>query len=90
MFDKLSKHWAYYTSLILIFTLGFFLMSISSSNRQLQMGIVVFIALSYVLWGILHHLLNHDLSSKIVIEYVLIGSFGLAVVLFLLKGGFGI
>lgn len=90
MFDNFSKHWGYYISLVLILLLGFLLTSISTSNRQLQIGVVTLTTLFYVLWGILHHLLNHDLNVKIVIEYVLIGSFGLAIVVFLLKGGFGI
>ena len=90
MFDNFSKHAGHYISLILILALGFLLTSMSSSNRQLQIEIVALTTLVYVSWGILHHLLNHDLNMKIVIEYVLIGSFGLAIVVFLLKGGLGI
>lgn len=90
MFKNFEKHAGYYISLIAVLVVGFVLASISSSDRQLQIGIVVLTTMSYVLWGILHHFLNHDLSPKIVIEYVLIGSFGLAVVFFLLKGGLGL
>jgi hypothetical protein len=38
----------------------------------------------------LHHAGNHTITAKIVIEYILIGSLGLTVILFLLKGGLGI
>lgn len=90
MIDNFNKHWGHYISLISILVLGLLLTSISSSNRHLQIGVVTLTALFYVLWGILHHLLNHDLNMKIVLEYILVGSFGLAIVVFLLKGGFGI
>ena len=90
MINNIGRHAGYYISLIAILVLGFILASTSSSYRELQIGIVALTTIFYVLWGILHHLLNHDLSSKIVIEYVLIGSFGLAIVVFLLKGGLGV
>jgi len=90
MLNKFERHAGYYISLIAILVLGFVLTSMNSSYRELQIGIVALTTIFYVLLGILHHLLNHDLSSKIVIEYVLIGSFGLAIIAFLLKGGLGL
>ncbi|MBI2028308.1 MAG: hypothetical protein HYT07_01740 [Candidatus Levybacteria bacterium] len=85
MIESLSKkHIFYYLALILILILGFLLAYINSSNRQIQILAVVFTAISYVFWGILHHLFNHDLSMKIMVEYVLIGSLGLAIILILL------
>lgn len=48
---------------------------------------VVITSLFYVGWGILHHFVHHDLNAKIVVEYVLIGSLGMTVVLFIIKGG---
>lgn len=90
MFDHLYKHIGYYISLIFILVVGFILVYVNSSDKSFQIEIVFVIVLFYVLWGILHHLLNHDLSVKIVIEYILIGCFGLGIILFLLKGGLGI
>lgn len=90
MFDRISKHIGYYISLILILTFGFILVYVNSSNKSFQIEIVIAITLFYILWGILHHLLNHDLNTKIVIEYILIGCLGLGIMLFLLKGGLGI
>lgn len=80
-----NNHLEYYISLVAILAFGFVLGILVAPNRQLQMGIVLLTTFFYVAWGILHHLLNHDLSLKIVLEYVLIGSLGLAVILFLLK-----
>ncbi len=90
MFKKINEHVAYYISLIAIFALGIFLMSLATPNKQLQMLIFVIMAFFYVIWGVLHHFINHELSSKIVVEYILIGTLGVAIMFFLLKGGFGI
>ena len=90
MRKKISTHVAYYISLIVIFLMGFLLIEKSSFNIQLKILIFSLITFFYIILGIVHHLLNHKLSAKIVIEYILIGSFGIAVVFFLLKGGLGI
>lgn len=84
MFARLYKHSAYYISLILILILGFMLVY-NSSNRSFQIGAIIVTTFFYVLWGIMHHLINHDLNVKIVIEYILIGVFGLTIVFFLLS-----
>lgn len=83
---SIEKHIGYYFSLIIILALGIFLSLQTSGDRQLQMLIMVMTVFFYVLWGILHHLLEHDLSIKIVIEYVLIGSLAMSIVLFLVRG----
>jgi hypothetical protein len=57
----------------------------SSSDRTFQIGAIIVATFFYVLWGIIHHLLNHDLHGKIVIEYILTGAFGLTVIFFLLS-----
>ena len=90
MFKKINEHVAYYISLIAMFALGIFLISSVTPNKQLQMLIFVIMALFYVIWGVLHHSINHELSSKIVVEYVLVGTLGVAIMFFLLKGGYGL
>jgi hypothetical protein len=84
MFANLYKHLPYYIVLIVILFLGFLLIY-NSPNRIFQIGTYVAITFFYILWGIIHHLINHNLNSKIVIEYVFIGSFGLVVMFFLLS-----
>lgn len=83
---RVKKHWGYYLSLLGILFLGIFLAIQASPDRQLQMLTVILTTFFYVAWGILHHFLNHDLTVKIVIEYLLIGSLGMAIILFLLRG----
>ena len=85
MLAKLYKHSGYYLSLVIILALGFFLVNANNSNRGFQIGVVAATSSFYVLWGIMHHLINHDLNAKIVIEYILIGVFGLTIVFFLLN-----
>ena len=82
--NYISKHSLYYISLVIILSLGF-LLAYNNPDRNFQIGVVVITTFFYVLWGIMHHLLNHDLTSKIVIEYILIGAFGLTVIFFLLS-----
>lgn len=84
MLKRISEHIVYYASLIVILSLSF-LLAYNSPDRNLQIGVIVITTFFYVLWGILHHLMNHDLHTKIVIEYILIGAFGLTVIFFLLS-----
>lgn len=84
---RIKKHIGYYLFLLLILTGGFFLATQFSYDRKFQISSILLTAIFYVIWGIIHHLINHDLTTKIVVEYILMGSLGVTVVLFLLKGG---
>lgn len=90
MLKKISEHGPYYISLVIILSLAFLLAYNNSYDRNFQLGVIIATTFFYVLWGIIHHLLNHDLHTKIVVEYILIGAFGLAVIFFLLSvnGGY--
>ncbi len=68
--------------------LGFVVALQSRTNLQLQTGIVVLMAFFYVILGILHHYLDHNITVKIVVEYVLMSSIGIAIFFFFVKGGF--
>jgi intracellular septation protein A len=84
MLKRIPEHTAYYVSLVAILSLSF-LLAHSSFSREFQIGVIVATTFFYVLWGIMHHLINHDLHTKIVVEYVLIGVFGLTIIFFLLS-----
>lgn len=84
MLKRLSEHTIYYISLVAMLSLSFVL-AYSSSDRGFQIGVIVATTFFYVLWGIMHHLMNHDLHTKIVVEYILIGIFGLTMIFFLLS-----
>ncbi|OGH21621.1 MAG: hypothetical protein A2629_01815 [Candidatus Levybacteria bacterium RIFCSPHIGHO2_01_FULL_41_15] len=80
----------YYFSLILILGLGLLFILLAAPDRSLQFNLVVLTTVFYIFFGVIHHLINHDLSIKIMIEYVIIGTLGLALVFFFMKGGLGI
>ena len=84
MIERIKLHLGYYTSLIAIFAFGFLLVSLASPNRKLQIVVAILTTLLYIFWGIVHHLINHDLHIKIVVEYVLIGILGLTMIIFIL------
>lgn len=87
---KKNKHIGHYLSLAAVLILAFLLIYFVNPNRQLQMSIFIATTFFYVLLGIVHHKANHDLTSKIVVEYILTGGFGIAVMFFLFKGGLGL
>jgi hypothetical protein len=87
MYKKFKKHFGYYTTLILILSFGLILTLLTSPNVKMQAMIVFLTVFFYILWGLLHHLINHELTPRIVIEYVLIGALGMSILFFTLMGG---
>lgn len=86
---KKDKHLIYYIFLTLFFALGLILIWSFGPNKMLQMISLIFLSISYAAIGIIHHLLNHDLVGKIVIEYALVAVLGIAAAFFIFQGGFG-
>ncbi len=84
MRKKIHDHLPYVLSLITIIVLGILLALQFSYSKQAQMLVVVIITFLYVGIGLFHHKENHDLTSKIVVEYTLIGALGMTIVSFLL------
>lgn len=87
MYKNFKKHLGYYLSLIAILFLGLVLVFVAAPNIELQIIITLLTIFFYILWGLFHHLTNHELTAKIVIEYVLVGALGVSVLFFLLMGG---
>jgi hypothetical protein len=58
---------------------GFFVLLSLSGNRDLQIDVIITTSIGYVAWAILHQYLEHSLTPKIVVEYVLFGTFGVIV-----------
>lgn len=63
-----------YAVLILILSGGIasFYSVRGNPTSALLIGIVT--SVSYVLWGIIHHAIDHSLHKRIVVEYLLIGA----------------
>lgn len=78
------KHLPHYLSLFGILGVGFLAFRFFSYDRSFQIAAVVAISVSYVVWGVVHHLLHKDLNIEIFIEYLGVALVGLVTVLFLL------
>jgi hypothetical protein len=87
MYKKFKKHFGYYLSLSAILLLGIILVVVTSPNIKMQGLVISLTVFFYILWGILHHAINHELSARIVIEYVLVGVLGASVLFFMTVGG---
>ena len=90
MFKNTKNHFGYYVSLVAILVMAAVLLILNIGNKELQMTIFIGTAVFYVIWGILHHFFNHDLSSKIAMEYILFGALGISIVFFVFMAGKGI
>ena len=55
-------------------------------NTTLQLFVGILTAVAYVLWGFIHHAMQKDLHQNIVVEYLLIGT--IAIVLLITMLGF--
>lgn len=84
---NIKRHWHYYLILSLVQIFGFWLVWITAFSFTLQMAIVVGITVIFTMLELLHHVRQHDLHPKIVLEYVLMGGFGIALAFFMLQGG---
>jgi len=79
-----SKHLPHYLTLIGILLIGLFGFVIFSHDRVFQVAIAIAIALSYVVWGIIHHFLHKDLYLIVLVEYMAVALLGLIIVLSLI------
>lgn len=87
MIKKFLKHLNYYLLLLIIFSVGVITTVFASPNVNLQVAIIITTVVLYVFWGILHHKINHELTKKITVEYLLIGLLGLSIIFFIFTGG---
>ncbi len=81
---KLSIHTVHYIVLLLILFGSAVAFLLLQGNHDNQMIVGILAALSYVAWGIIHHMLEKDLHTKIVVEYVLMGAIAIALLYFVL------
>lgn len=70
--DDIKLHLSHYITLLVILNIGVGAFFFFKFNPSYQAVIVVLTSASYVLWGVVHHLLCGDLHLKIVLEYILI------------------
>lgn len=51
-----------------------------SYDRIFQIGVSIALAVSYVVWGVVHHYLHRDLHLTVLIEYLVVAALGLVIV----------
>ena len=59
-----DKHYLYYLFLLVMEALIGALIIMSQGDRYMQLVYGLFAAIIYVVWGIIHHLINHTLHKK--------------------------
>lgn len=79
MIKNFKKHLGYYVAFSLVQVLGLILVLMAAGNRQTQLFAILATTGFYFIFAVVHHMMDHDLTSKIVIEYALVGCLGLSV-----------
>ena len=77
---NLVKHLPHYTPLIGILAAGILGFVLFSYDRVFQVAIAVAIAIAYVIWGIIDHMIQKDLYWEVVVEYLVVASLGLVII----------
>jgi hypothetical protein len=74
------RHPLHYFILLSVQLVGLWGLFWFNYQPAMQLAIILSMAFSYVVWGVIHHQEHHDLHIKIVVEYILVAL--LAVLLF--------
>lgn len=76
----------HFLTLVIILVVGILTFIAVRPNTTLQLFVGIVTAVAYVLWGLIHHAMQKDLHRKVVVEYLLIGT--IAIVLLVTMLGF--
>lgn len=78
-------HIMHYFVLCLILTGGIATFYYVRPNVSLQFIVGITTSVFYVMWGLIHHMINKDLHRKVVVEYLLIGTIAVVLLATILK-----
>lgn len=67
-----------YLALALVFLVGLIIYFFADISSHTQRLVVYFLAACYFFWSIIHHYRRGDLSVSIVVEYLVMALFGIA------------
>lgn len=81
-----KKHITYYTLLFVLLSISMVFVLQNTSDKRIQMTALVLTGFIYTIAGILHHIAEHNLTTKIMVEYVLMGSLGILILLLFFRG----
>ncbi|MBU0576894.1 hypothetical protein KJ654_04550 [Patescibacteria group bacterium] len=74
MLKELNKHKLAYIILIIGLVLGVILFLGAWPDRQTQRMVAISIAVFYLLWGVLTHFKTNQITGRVVLEYLGIGT----------------
>ena len=77
---NMAKHLPHYLPLLGIFAFGILAFILFSYDASFQLAVVVAIAVSYVIWGIIHHHLHRDLHPSVIVEYLIVAALGVVLI----------
>ncbi len=78
---QFSKDFNHYIPLIGVMLAGTLGIILFSYDQIFQAVLAVVVATCYVLWGLVHHHLHHDLEFNVFVEYLAIASIGLMIIM---------
>ena len=81
MKNKSLRHISHYAILLILMVTGLIIVSVTGKSTVIHTIILISIAAAYFIWGIIHSALEDELHSEIILEYLLFGLLGLALVL---------
>ncbi len=76
---NLARHLPHYLSLFGILIAGFAGLILFSYDKSFQVVVSIATAISYVVWGIVHHYLHKDLHLEVFAEYLAVSVLGLVI-----------
>jgi hypothetical protein len=85
MSAKIKRHLWYYITMTLMLVIFLTMASLLSYNSTLEVFVLFAAACFYALWGIIHQHIHHHLTTKIMLEYILMGSLGFVLLLLLVQ-----
>lgn len=74
-----ARHLPHYLLLFGILLAGFAGLILFSYDKKFQIFIAAATAVTYIVWGIIHHYLHRDLHLEVFIEYVVVSALGLVI-----------
>lgn len=85
MLEEIHHRLVRYLVLVLILGLGLVFFFLSSHDPSLQLKIVTIVLVAYLLWGVVHHHLDKDLTGLIFLEYLLVAAVTFVIIFSLLR-----
>jgi len=80
----MKSDWVHYLSLVVVLLAGVFAFWFLSYDKTFQVAVLFSMAIAYVTWGVIHHLVHKDFYPSVLLEYVSVAVLGLVIILSLI------